>query len=86
VAPLQGPDGIARVDVERGTIEARVATPADVCQNPHAAKRAKDGRVYVVCEGDHVGPGAVLEIDPRTLAIKRRWIVGVYPDGIAFGE
>jgi DNA-binding beta-propeller fold protein YncE len=86
LAPLQGPDGLARVDVERGEIEARVPMPKDVCQSPHAAKKAKDGRVYVVCEGDHVGPGAVIEVDPVSLAVKRRWVVGVYPDGIAFGE
>ena len=86
VAPLQGPDGIARLNVDTGVVEARVATAADVCQNPHAARRAKDGRVYVVCEGDHKGAGAVLEIDPITLATKKRWVVGVYPDGIAFGD
>jgi len=86
VAPLQGPDGVARLDVDTGVVEARVAMAADVCQSPHAARRSKDGRVYVVCEGDHKAPGAVIEIDPVTLAVKRRWIVGVYPDGIAFGE
>ncbi len=86
VAPLQGPDGVARLDVETGAVEARVAMPAPVCQSPHAARRAQDGRVYVVCEGDHTAPGAIVEIDPLTLAVKRRWVVGVYPDGIAFGE
>jgi DNA-binding beta-propeller fold protein YncE len=86
VAPLQGPDGVARLDVETGAVGARVPFSPAVCQNPHAARRAKDGRVYVVCEGDHTAPGAIVEIDPRTLAVKRRWVVGVYPDGIAFGD
>jgi hypothetical protein len=86
IAPLQGPDGVARLNVDSGAVEARVPFAADVCKNPHAAKRAKDGRVYVVCEGDHVAPGAVVEIDPTSLAVKRRWTVGVYPDGIAFGD
>jgi hypothetical protein len=86
IAPLQGPDGIARVNVERGLIEARVSTAADVCTSPHVARKAKDGRVYVVCEGDHLRPGAVIEIDPSSLAVRRRWTVGVYPDAIVFGD
>jgi DNA-binding beta-propeller fold protein YncE len=86
LAPLQGPDGVARLDVERGVVEARAALAPAVCQSPHAARKAKDGRVYVVCEGDHVGPGALIEIDPATLAVIRRWVVGVYPDGVAFGD
>jgi len=40
----------------------------------------------MVCEGDHTGPGSVLEIDPDSLATKKRWTVGVYPDGIDFGD
>ena len=85
VVPLQGPDGIARVNLETGAIEARVAT-SDTCRAPHVVKVAKDGRTYVVCEGDHVGKGAVVLIDPATLAIAKRWSVGVYPDGLELGE
>ena len=29
---------------------------------------------------------AVLEVDPVTLATRKRWAVGVFPDGIAFGD
>ena len=86
LAPLQGPDGAARIDVDTGTIERRVSFSAAECQNPHAARVSKDGRAYLVCEGDHVGPGKIVEIDPATLAIKKSWIVGVYPDGIMLGE
>ncbi len=85
LVPLQGPDGVARVDFAKGAITARVSFGAE-CKNPHVARVAPDRRAYVVCEGDHVAPGAVIEIDPRTLAIVKRWIVGVYPDGIAFGK
>ncbi|MEO6573304.1 MAG: hypothetical protein ABIP89_05670, partial [Polyangiaceae bacterium] len=67
-------------------IEKRIAFTKDECQSPHVVRKAKDGRVYLVCEGDHTAPGSVVEIDPMTLAIKKRWVVGVYPDGIAFGE
>ena len=65
---------------------AQVTFDRATCEAPHVVKRAKDGRVYVVCEGNHKDPGAVLEIDPDTLAVKKRWTVGVYPDGIGFGD
>lgn len=86
LAPLQSPDGLARIDIAKGEIEKRIAFTKEECQAPHVARKTKDGRVYLVCEGDHTAPGAVVEIDPVTLAIKKRWVVGVYPDGIAFGE
>ena len=86
VAPLQGPDGVARLNADTGAIEKHVSFAAGECKNPHAARRAKDGRVYLVCEGDHVSPGSIVEIDPVSLAVKKTWTVGIYPDGIAFGE
>ncbi|WP_394827060.1 YncE family protein [Pendulispora albinea] len=86
LAPLQSPDGVARIDIARSAVEKRVTFPRETCQAPHAIRRANDGRVYLVCEGDHVNKGSVLQLDPETLAVVRRWAVGVYPDGIAFGE
>jgi DNA-binding beta-propeller fold protein YncE len=86
LVPLQAPDGLARIDVDKGVVVARVAFERSECQSPHAVRVARDGRVYLVCEGDHAQPGAVIEVDPATLALKRRWMVGVYPDGLAFGD
>jgi DNA-binding beta-propeller fold protein YncE len=85
VVPLQGPDGIARVDIETAAVTARVST-GDTCRAPHVARVAKDGRVYVVCEGDHAAAGAVVQVDARTLAIVKKWVTGVYPDAVGFGE
>ncbi len=85
VVPLQGPDGIVRVDLDAGTITARVGT-GETCPAPHVARVAKDGRLYVVCEGDHVKPGLVVQLDPATLAIRKKWTTGVYPDAVAFGD
>ena len=85
IVPLQGPDGIVRLDLETGAVTARIGT-AETCHAPHVAHVAKDGRVYVVCEGDHVAPGAVVQLDPVSLAIVKRWTVGVYPDAIGFGD
>jgi YVTN family beta-propeller protein len=86
LVPTQAPDGLVRVDVQAATVVARAPWSSETCRAPHVVKQAKDGRVYVVCEGDHVGEGAVVQVDAATLAVVRRWNVGVYPDGIAFGE
>jgi DNA-binding beta-propeller fold protein YncE len=85
VVPLQGPDGIVRLDLETGDVTARVATPS-ACPAPHVARVARDGRLYAVCEGDHVTSGAVVQLDPTTLTIKKKWTVGVYPDAVGFGD
>ncbi len=86
LVPLQAPDGLARVDLATAKVIARTTYPKERCTLPHVVRVAKDGRVYLVCEGDHQGPGSVLEIDASTLAEKRRWVVGIYPDGLAFGD
>jgi hypothetical protein len=74
------------VNVAENRLEKRVTYTQEECKSPHVARMAKDGRVYLVCEGDHVAKGTVLEIDPKTLETKHRWTVGVFPDGIAFGD
>lgn len=86
LVPLQSPDGVARVDIAAAKVEARTTYAKSDCTLPHVVRVAKDGRAYLVCEGDHAAPGTVLEIDPQTLAVKKKWTVGAYPDGIAFGE
>lgn len=86
LVPTQGPDALLRVNVAENRLEKRATYTQNECKSPHVVRVAKDGRAYLVCEGDHVGKGTVLEIDPQTLDIKRRWTVGVLPDGIAFGD
>jgi DNA-binding beta-propeller fold protein YncE len=86
IVPTQAPDGLVRVDVEAGKVTGRGPLTKAECTLPHVVKVAKDGRVYLVCEGDHEKPGSVLEIDRESLAPKKRWAVGTYPDGIDFGD
>jgi DNA-binding beta-propeller fold protein YncE len=86
LVPTQSPDGLVRIDLDRAKVERRSSFAREQCALPHAVRVAKDARVYLVCEGDHRGPGSVLEIDPTTLETKKRWAVGVYPDGLAFGD
>lgn len=86
LVPTQSPDGLVRIDLDKAKIERRTSFPREQCALPHVVRVAKDGRVYLVCEGDHRGAGSVLEIDPETLGVKKSWKVGVYPDGLAFGD
>ena len=86
IVPLQAPDGLVRIDAQKNAVTTRVAFDKTQCEAPHAVRIDSKHRAFVVCEGDHVQPGAVVEIDPVTLAITRRWVVGIFPDGIAFGD
>jgi DNA-binding beta-propeller fold protein YncE len=57
VAPLQAPDGLARIDLDEGTVVSRVTFEPGVCISPHVVRVARDGRAYLVCAGDHTHPG-----------------------------
>jgi DNA-binding beta-propeller fold protein YncE len=80
--PMQSPDGIVRIDVDEGTQEERAFTNDDGCELPHEAERLPDGRIALVCEGDHVAPGTVLQLDPDSLETLTTTTVGVFPDAI----
>jgi DNA-binding beta-propeller fold protein YncE len=86
LVPTQAPDGLVRIDIAHAKVTGRGSLSKADCTLPHVVKVARDGRVYLVCEGNHTQSGSVLEIDKDTLAAKKRWSVGVYPDGIDFGE
>jgi YVTN family beta-propeller protein len=83
LVPLQGPSGVARVDVTTLAVTRAITFADDACENPSDVEQARDGRLFVVCEGDHYTPGAVVELDPTTLEITARVEVGVYPDRLA---
>lgn len=83
LVPLQDPDGAALVDVATGSVLASVAYAGSDCQNPSDASVLADGRFFLTCEGDHYRSGAVVSIDPETLAVLGRVEVGVYPDRLA---
>lgn len=85
VVPLQAPDGIVKVNLAGQTLLARRAFAGNECKSPHVTARDAKGRLFLVCEGDHQSPGSVLELDDK-LGTLHSWTVGVYPDGISFGE
>ncbi len=84
VIPLQSPDALVIVDVAtKQEIEYRSFT-TDECKLPHVVTRLPNGIYAVTCEGDHVGAGKVLWLDPMTLETIRSVDVGVYPDALFY--
>ena len=84
VIPLQSPDAIAIIDVAtKQEVEYRSFT-ADECKWPHVVTRLPDGVYAVTCEGDHIGAGKVLWLDPMSLETIRSVDVGVYPDALFY--
>jgi YVTN family beta-propeller protein len=83
--PIQAPDEITRVNFS-GTSpveEASRVFTRDECQSPHEAELWNDDQeLLLVCEGDHSSPGAILVLDPVTLATRSRIEMGIYPDKI----
>jgi len=87
--PLSSSDGsasAARLDVTSGALLEQTSYPHDVCLYPSELKASADGRVFMVCEGDHYTPGSVLELDPSSLEVLARIEVGIYPDHLALLE
>lgn len=86
VVPLQSPSGVALIDAASGELLSEAGYGAGECLSPHEAVVSSEGRLFLVCEGDRVGPGAIVELDPDTLAVTRRLEVGVYPDRLLLRE
>jgi YVTN family beta-propeller protein len=83
LVPLQDPNGATLLDAATGAVLRTVTYGDDACRAPSDAQVADDGRVFLVCEGDHYRPGAVVRLDPETLAVTGRVEVGLYPDRLA---
>jgi hypothetical protein len=53
------------------------------CLNAHILNLSADGKTgYLVCEGDHVGPGSFAFLDLQTLTTTASVPLGVFPDGM----
>jgi hypothetical protein len=79
VVPTQGPSGASLLDVESLSVLNEVTYSESECSNPHEARVEAD-RLFLVCQGDGYAPGAVVELDPGSLAILSRIEVGLSPD------
>ena len=86
VVPFQGPSGAALFDARTGEQLVQVEYSDADCMNPAEFSQSSDLRLRLVCEGDHYGPGAVVEIDPESLAIKSTVSVEIYPERMGMVE
>jgi DNA-binding beta-propeller fold protein YncE len=80
LVPTQSPDGAVIVDAATGAVTAEAAYADTDCLAPREARVAPDGRVFLVCEGDHYAPGSIVRVDPTTLAVQATIAVGVFPN------
>jgi len=78
--PSQSPNGAALIDTTSGKQLLKVQYSDAECMNPAEFTTTSDSRLFLVCEGDHYHPGAVVEVEPDTLMIKASIPVELYPE------
>jgi YVTN family beta-propeller protein len=85
--PTQQPDVLSFVDPVAPAAQAvifQLPLPAAHCKNAHAVRFRPDERTaLLVCEGDQLGPGSLVEIDVALRTVVRSVPLGVYPDDLA---
>jgi len=89
--PFQAPNGAALngaalFDVATGERVLEIQYSDADCANPSEFSLTGDSRLFLVCEGDHYHPGAVVEVAPDTLAITARVPVELYPERMSILE
>jgi len=83
VVALQRPNGAARLSTTDGAVLVEAVYSTSECENPSEPQLLPDGRLFLVCEGDHYSAGALVELDPESLAILQRVELGMYPERMA---
>lgn len=84
--PLQSPNGAALFDLTSGDQLLKVRYSDDECTNPAEFTLTTDSRLFLVCEGDHYHPGAVVAVDPHTLSVLASVPVELYPERLTILE
>jgi YVTN family beta-propeller protein len=86
LVPLRAPDGAARLDPASGAIVGYTTYTDEQCRTPSTATVSATAGAFLVCEGDHEGPGALVRLDPLTLEAQARLPLGRFPDALAVVE
>jgi len=86
LVPLRAPDGAVRLDAATGAILGYASYTEAECRTPNSATVSASAGVFLVCEGDHEGPGAVVRLDPVSLGVLARASIGRFPDALAVAE
>ncbi len=80
VIAMQQPNATSRINAASGETLATIQYRSDECENPHEPVYVPDGRLFLVCEGDHYSPGAAVQLDAGTLEVVGRVELGLYPE------
>ena len=86
IVPLQSPDGAALLDMDDAQLVVDVRYDMQTCVHPQQVRAISDGRVFMVCEGDHFSPGTLVQLDPDTLHVMASVSLGLDPDWLAVVE
>jgi DNA-binding beta-propeller fold protein YncE len=71
--PTQAPDALVVLDATTGKTTTAHAFDTATCAGPlDASLSAESGSITLVCEGNATTPGALVLLDPTTLAVKSR--------------
>ncbi|MEW5854814.1 MAG: hypothetical protein AB2A00_38920 [Myxococcota bacterium] len=84
MVPIRESASVALVDTTTLELARPILTMGpETCENAHALEPSPDGtHTFLVCEGDHRGPGTVVTLATAVLAVVRATPVGVYPDAV----
>ena len=82
--PEQNPNGDKVHVYTPAAVETQsIALDRGACLNAHMLALSADGNTgYLVCEGDHTGPGSFAFLDLRTPAVTASTPLGIFPDGL----
>ena len=86
VVPFQSPNGATAFDLTSGKELTSIQYSDEECMNPAEFTVTSDSRLFLVCEGTHYHPGAVVEVDPSTLAVIASIPVELYPERMSILE
>ncbi|MBU8900165.1 hypothetical protein DRW03_15800 [Corallococcus sp. H22C18031201] len=82
--PYQGEDAIAVIDPATSQVLRTIQLSQDGCFNVHQLTLTPDERYgLAVCEGDHIGPGALLVVDLKESKVVSTVRMGIFPDSVS---
>jgi DNA-binding beta-propeller fold protein YncE len=80
VVPLQDPDAVSMVNTVAGTVFSKQLPSECGCDSPAMLRYLPDGRLFLLCEGDHYVPGTLVRLDLQTLGCIEHLELGLYPE------
>jgi YVTN family beta-propeller protein len=83
LVPLQSPSGAVLLDARTGGVLRALTYAASDCDAPRQAVALDDGRAFLLCAGDGFDDGAIVAVDPASLALGARADVELAPDRMA---